>query len=143
MAHGGLDRVVADVRNEVTGATIEEVYKEIDRMRQTGPHVEELVDAKTYTRGVFVIQNATQNGCASTLNRVNTNGLPADYPEAFQRQISQPSAEMVTTGAQMPLGSDDSLVVIVGDYPQVRDQLTGFSNITFVDVQGNRIPEPR
>ncbi len=143
MAHGGLYRVVADVRNEVTGATIEEVYKEIDLMRRTGPHAEELVDAKTYARGVFVIQNATQNGFAGTLNTVNTNGLPADYPESFQRQISQPSAEMVTTGAQMLLGSDDSLVVVVGDYPQVKDQLTGFSNITFLDLQGNRIPEPR
>jgi len=143
MAHGGLYRAVADVRNEVTGAALQEVYREIDLMRQQGPHAEELVDAKTYARGVFVIQNATQNGFAGTLNTVNTNGLPADYPEAFQRQISQPSAEMVTTGAQMLLGADDSLVVIVGDYPQVKDQLTGFANITFVDLNGQPIPEPK
>jgi zinc protease len=143
MAHGGLYRAVADVRNEVTGAALQEIYKEIDLLRQKGPYAEELTNAKTYARGVFVIQNATQNGFANTLNTVHTNRLPDDYPETFQRQISQPSAEMVTTGAQMLLGSDDSLVVIVGDYTQVKDQLTGFSNITFVDLNGNPIPEPQ
>jgi zinc protease len=143
MRHGGLYRAVADVRNEVTGAALREIYHEIDLLRAKGPYAEELTNAKTYARGVFVIQNATQNGFANTLNAVHTNGLPADYPETFQGQISQPSAEMVMTGAQMLLGSDDSLVVIVGDYPQVKDQLTGFTDITFVDLNGHTIPEPK
>lgn len=92
---------------------------------------------------VFVIQNATQAGFASTLNMVHTNGLAPDCPETCQRQISQPSGEMVKTGARMLLGSDDSLVVIVGDYRQVKDQLTGFANISFLDISGNPIPEPQ
>lgn len=143
MAHGGLYRAVADVRNEVTGAALQEVYKEIDLLRANGPYDDELVNAKTYARGVFVIQNATQAGFANTLNTVHTNGLAADYPETYQRQISQPSGEMVKTGAQMLLGSDDSLVVIVGDYRQVKDQLSGFTDIRFLDINGNPIPEPQ
>ena len=44
----------------------------------------------------------------------------------------------------LPLADeDDSLVVIVGDYTQVKDQLAGFTNITFVDLNGNPIPEPK
>ena len=74
---------------------------------------------------------------------MNTFGLPSDYPETFQRQISQPSAEAVKTGAEMLLGSQDSVVVVVGDYTKVKDQLSGFSNITFVDLTGKSIPEPK
>ncbi len=143
MAQGGLYRATADVRNDVTGATLKEIYSEIDKLRAGGPDAEELNDAKQYSRGLFVIQNASQTGLANTLNTVNTFGLPKDYPETFQKQISQPSAEAIKTGAQMLLGSEDSVVVIVGDYTKVKDQLTGFANIKFFDLNGKEIPEPK
>ncbi len=143
MAQGGLYRATADVRNDVTGATLKEIYSEIDKLRAGGPEAEELNDAKQYSRGLFVIQNASQTGLANTLNTVNTFGLPKDYPETFQKQISQPSAEAIKTGAQMLLGSEDSVVVIVGDYTKVKDQLTGFANIKFFDLNGKEIPEPK
>jgi zinc protease len=143
MAEGGLYRAVADVRNDVTGATIKEIYAEIDKLRAGGPETEELSDAKQYSRGVFLLQNATQSGFAGTVNTVHTFSLPGDYPETFQRRISQPSAEAVKTGAEMLLGSQDSVVVVVGDYAKVKDQLAGFANITFVDLTGKPIPEPK
>jgi zinc protease len=143
MAQGGLYRATADVRNDVTGATLKEIYSEIDKLRAGGPEAEELNDAKQYSRGLFVIQNASQTGLANTLNTVNTFGLPKDYPETFQKQISQPSAEAIKTGAQMLLGSEDSVVVIVGDYTKVKDQLTGFANIRFFDLNGKPIAEPK
>ena len=143
MEQGGLYRAVADVRNEVTGATLKEIYYEIDKMRDTTPEPEELSDAKQYSRGLFVLQNATQTGLAGTINTVNTFGLPKDYPETFQRQISQPSGEAIRTGAQMLLGSQDSVVVIVGDYTKVKDQLGAFANIKFFDLNGKPIPEPK
>lgn len=143
MAEGGFYRAAADVRNDVTGATLKEIYAEIDQLRAGGPEAEELADAKQYSRGLFLIQNATQAGLAGTVNTVNTFGLPKDYPETFQRQISQPSAEAIKTGAEMLLGSEDSVVVIVGDYAKVKDQLGAFTNITFVDLSGKPIPEPK
>jgi len=143
MAEGGLYRAVADVRNDVTGATIKEIYAEIDKLRAGGPEAEELSDAKQYSRGVFLLQNATQGGFANTINTVNGFGLPKDYPENFQRLISQPSAEAVKTGAEMLLGSGDSVVVVVGDYTKVKDQLTSFTDISFVDLTGKPIPEPK
>lgn len=143
MAQGGLYRAVADVRNEVTGATLKEIYAEIDKFRSGGPETEELNDAKQYTRGLFVLQNQSQAGLANTLNTVNTFNLPKDYPETYQRQISLPSAEAIKTGAEMLLGSDDSVIVIVGDYTKVKDQLTAFTNIRFLDLNGKPIPEPK
>ncbi|MEW6323542.1 MAG: pitrilysin family protein [Acidobacteriota bacterium] len=143
MGQAGLYRAVADVRNEVTGATLAEVYKEIDTFRAGGPEAAELDNAKTYVRGLFVIQNATQNGLAGTLNNIYSFNLPKDYPETFQKTMSGLSAEAVRTGARMLLGSQDSVIVIVGDYTRVKDQLAGFGDITFVDLTGKPIPMPQ
>ena len=143
MGQGGLYRAVADVRNDVTGATLKEIYSEIDKLREGGPLPEELNDAKQYSRGLFVIQNASQTGLANTLSTMTTYNLPKDYPETFQRQISQPSAEAIKTGAQMLLGSQNSVVTVVGDWTKVKDQLTGFADIKFFDLNGKPIPEPK
>jgi zinc protease len=142
-ADTGVYRAIADVRNEVTGATLKEIYAEMDGLRTSPPEAPELDGAKAYARGLFVVQNATQNGLASTLNTVNTFGLPSDYPETFQARMTALAPEAVVTGARMLLGSADSLVVVVGDYTKVKDQLAGFGEIQIVDVSGQPIPVPQ
>ena len=77
----GFYRFAADVRNDVTGATLTEVFKEIDKMRAEGSDGAELQGAKQYLRGIFPIQTATQTGLSATLNNVYVFGLPKDYPE--------------------------------------------------------------
>ncbi len=143
MGQAGIYRAVADVRNDVTGATLTEIYKEIDKLRTEGPAQTELDNAKTYARGLFVIQNATQNGLSNTLNTMYAFGLPKDYPETFQKTVSTMSTEAVKTASQMLLGSENSVVVIVGDYAKVKDQLKGFQNISFLDTSGKPIPPPQ
>jgi hypothetical protein len=49
----------------------------------------------------------------------------------------------VKTGAEMLLGSEDSVIVIVGDYTKVKDQLADFKDITIVDLDGKPIPPPQ
>jgi zinc protease len=142
-AQAGMYRAVADVRNEVTGATLKEIYGEIDKLRAEGPSEPELNNTKTYARGLFVIQNATQNGFAATLNTMYSFGLPKDYPETYQKTVSSLSTEAVKTGAQMLLGSQDSVIVIVGDWAKVKDQMGAFANISFVDISGNPISPPQ
>ena len=84
MEQGGLYRAVADVRNDVTGATLKEIYAEIDKLRAGGPEAEELSDAKQYARGLFVIQNATQTGLAQHAQHGEhlraAEGLSGDVP---------------------------------------------------------------
>ncbi len=139
----GFTRIGADVRNEVTGPTLTEIYAEAERLRATAPELPELDGAKAYARGLFVVQNATQGGLASTLNTMQTFGLPADYPETFQSKITALTPEAVVTGARMVIGAPDSVIVVVGDYTKVKDQLTGFGEITLVDVSGKPIPSPQ
>jgi predicted Zn-dependent peptidase len=139
----GFYRFTADVRNEVTGATLTEVFKEIDKLRAEGSEGPELQGAKSYMRGIFSIQTATQNGLANLLNNVYIFGLPKDYPETYRAKIAALTPEQVKSAATTLLGSEHSVIAIVGDYAKVKDQLTAFKDITFLDIDGKPIQPPQ
>jgi predicted Zn-dependent peptidase len=141
-ADAGFYRFSADVRNDVTGPTLTEVFKEIDKMRAEGSDGAELQGAKQYMRGIFPIQTSTQNGLSNVLNSVYVFGLPKDYPETFRARIAAVTADQVKSAAATLLGSQDSVIAIVGDYAKVKDQLAGFANITFFDTNGKPTPRP-
>jgi predicted Zn-dependent peptidase len=142
-ADAGFYRFNADVRNEVTGATLTEVFKEIDKMRAEGSDGSELQGGKAYLRGLFPIQTATQAGLANVLNTVYVFGLPKDYPETYRAKIAAVTPEQVKSAAGTLLGSEHSVIAIVGDYAKVKDQLAGFKDITFLDTNGKTIPAPQ
>ena len=139
----GFYRFAADVRNEVTGATLIEVFKEIDKMRAEGSDGPELQGAKQYLRGIFPIQTATQTGLAATLNNVYVYGLPKDYPESFRAKIAAVTPAQVKTASSTLLGSEQSVIAIVGDYAKVKEQLAAYKDITFLDTDGKVIPPPQ
>jgi zinc protease len=139
----GFYRFAADVRNEVTGATLTEVFKEIDKLRAEGSDGAELQGAKAYLRGLFPIQTATQTGLSGTLNNVYVFGLPKDYPETFRAKIAAVSPDQVKSAASTLLGSENSVIAVVGDWAKVKSQLTAYTNITFLDTDGKTIAPPQ
>jgi zinc protease len=142
-ADAGFYRFAADVRNEVTGATLTEVFKEIDKLRAEGSPPEELQGAKSYVRGVFPVQTATQPGLATVLNNVYVFGLEKDYPETYRSRIAAVSPEQVKAGAAILLGSENAVITIVGDWAKVKDQLAEYKDITFLDTDGKKIAAPQ
>ncbi len=131
----GFYRFTADVRNEVTGPTLTEVFKEIDKMRAEGSDGAELQGAKSYLRGIFPIQTATQTGLAATLNNVYIFGLPKDYPETFRAKVAAVTPDQVKRASSTLLGSENSIIVIVGDYAQGEGSARR--------VQGHHVPRHR
>jgi predicted Zn-dependent peptidase len=111
-------------------------------MRADGSDGAELAGAKSYLRGVFALQTATQGGLSATLNNVYVFDLPKNYPETFRSTIAELTPPRVKAGADALLGSADSVVVVVGDWTKVKDQLGAFKDITFLDVNGKRIAPP-
>ena len=142
-ADAGFYRFNADVRNEVTGPTITEVFKEIDLMRARGAEGAELQGAKAYLRGLFPIQTATQGGLATLLNNMYVFGLAKDYPETYREKIAAVTPEQVKKASETLFGSENSVIAIVGDWAKVKDQLGAFKEITFVDVDGKPASSPQ
>ena len=101
----GFYKFDADVRNEVTGPTLTEVFKEIDKLRAEGSDGAELNGAKQYLRGVYPYQTSSQVGLAASLNSVYVFDLPKDYPETFRAKIAAITPEQVKAGANALFGS--------------------------------------
>jgi len=142
-ANAGFYRFAADVRNDVTGPTLTEVFKEIDALRASCSSGAELQGAKQYLRGNYATQIASQAGLAATLNNVYVFGLPKDYPETFGAKISAVSAEQLKAAAATLLGSENSVIAIVGDWSKVKEQLAEYKDITFLDTDGKKISPPQ
>ncbi len=76
------------------------------------------------------------------MNNVYVFGLPKDYTETYRAKIADVTPAQVKSAASALLGSENSVIAIVGDWAKVKDQLGAFTNITFLDLDGKPIPAP-
>lgn len=120
---GGLLEVQADVRNAVTGATLLEVFYELDRLAATCPTGEELAGAKRYQAGLYLLRNQVQSAVATTLAHNWVNGLPSEALGEFVSKVNAVTADGVQAAGRKHFLSSTQTVVVVGDAKEVRPQL--------------------
>jgi predicted Zn-dependent peptidase len=129
---GGLLRVRADVRNEVTGASTLEIFYELDRMGATSPTPDELSRAKRYQAGLYLLRNQIQGAVARTLATNWVNGLPPQALGEFVTRINAVSAEQVKKVGQTFYPSATQTVVVVGDEAKIKAEMAQFGALTTV-----------
>jgi predicted Zn-dependent peptidase len=142
-ADAGLYRFAADVRNEVTGAAIRDMEAEMKRLQAEGAGAEELADIKQYARGLFSIRMAAPDLVADDLVTVYVFDLPKDYLQTYQTKITAVTPEEVKQAAGVLVTPDRSVLTIVGDWKAVKEQLTDYPDVSFVDSTGTTAEEPR
>jgi predicted Zn-dependent peptidase len=135
--HGYLS-VHAAVRNDVTAATLAEIFYEMDRMRALPVGDEELADARNYLSGVFSLGLGTQDGLASQLATVYLNDLPEDYLQTYRDKIRALTADDVLTAARRYFDSANAQIVVVGERKEVEEQAALFGEVEVYDAQGDR-----
>lgn len=106
------------VKNEVTGRAVEEMLREIDRMRAAPPSDEEVSLATEYLAGVFPIRYESTDAVAGALAAAATFGLPEDWFATYRAAVQRVNATAVHAAARAHLDPDRLLVLVVGD-PQV------------------------
>jgi zinc protease len=127
---GGLLTVQADVRTEVTGASLLEAFYELDRMGATLPTDEELARAKRYEAGLYLLRNQIQTAVANTLASNWVNGLPPEALGEYVSKVNAVTADQVRAAGRSIFPSAMQTVVIVGDAPKVKEELTVFGAVT-------------
>lgn len=126
---GSLLEMQADVRNEVTAATLLEVFYELDRLAATKPTPDELAGAKRYQGGLYLLRNQIQGAVAGTLARNWVNGLPPEALGEFVTKVNAVTAEGVRAAGRKHFLSGTQTVVVVGDAKEVRPQLELFGTV--------------
>ena len=129
---GGLLKVRADVRSEVTGAALLEMFYELDRMGATLPTDEELARAKRYQSGLYLLRNQIQGAVANTLVNGWANGLPPEALGQFVTKVNAVTAEQVRQAGRSFYPSGSQTVVIVGDEAKIKDEIAAFGATTSV-----------
>ena len=103
---GGRVQGGADVRNEVTGASLKEFEYEFRRVGEEPVPAQELEDTKRYVAGGYVINNQLQASVAGTLANYWLQGLPVDFLGQYVPKIRAVTAAEVQTVARKYLVAD-------------------------------------
>jgi predicted Zn-dependent peptidase len=117
----------ADVTTDATGASLKEIFFEIDRLRKEAPPADELQGIKNNLAGIFVMQNASRNGVINRLSFVDRHRLGDEYLTSYVRRVMAITPQDVQRVATEYLVPDKMTLVVVGDTKTVKDQLGPWS----------------
>lgn len=119
----------ADVTTEVTGASLTEIFGEIDRLQAEPPAARELAGIQNYLAGIFVLQNSSRSGIIGQLWFVDLHGLAASYLTEYVQHVFAVTPEKVSEVARKYLRDDEMTLVVVGDRATVAAQLADFGPV--------------
>ncbi|MBK8304946.1 MAG: insulinase family protein [Chloracidobacterium sp.] len=129
----------AEVRNDVTGASLKEFFYELERIRDEKVGDEELADAKNFLTGVFPLRAETQEGLTNLIVNQHLYGLPEDYLQTYRDNVSAVTADDVQRVAIKYVRPDEMAIVIVGDAGDVLPQAKDYAaTVEIFDTEGSR-----
>ena len=122
----GIFQIWAAVRNEVTGATLNEIDYELNRMATTSPSEEELARAQRYLVGNQAIDLQAQDSVGRSLARLWILGLPPEELGRENEQIGKVTIKDVDEAASQYFPAARQAIVAVGVGKVIKDQLAPF-----------------
>ena len=121
----------ADVRNEVTGASLAEFQAEFRRMANEAVPRRELQETQRYLAGSYLVGLQTQDAVVATLARNWVVGLPATHLVNYVAQVRAVTAPQVQAIAKKYFAPEAYSIVVVGD-AAVAPQLLPFGTFEAV-----------
>lgn len=117
---------VAAVTTNVTGAAIEEIFKEIDQLQEVPPSMEELEGIQNYMAGTFVLQNSSRQGIINQIAFLNLHALDQSYLTNYVNNVYAVTPEDVQRIMQEYIRDDEMMIVIAGDQAAIEEQVAPF-----------------
>jgi predicted Zn-dependent peptidase len=120
----------ADVRNEVTGAALNEYFSEYKRIGADLVQPKEMEMNKRYVAGGYMINNQLQRSVAGTLAQNWLVGLPPEFLGQYVPRIQKVTPEQVRDVSKKYFSPENQSIVVVGDQAAVGEQLKAFGEFT-------------
>ncbi len=111
----GAFQVGLQTKNETAGPAVEEVLRELRRIRDHGVTDQELADAKAYLTGSFPLRLDTNRKLAGLISTVEYYKLGLDYADRYPRLIEAVTKEEALRVARTYLTPDRYVLVVVAD----------------------------
>jgi len=116
----------ADVTTKDTGASLKEIFSEIDRLGKEAPTAQELRGIQNYLGGLFILRNSTRQGIIGQLAFMDLHGLPEDYLNTYVARINAVTPADVQRVAAKYIEGGKATIVIAGDTKVIEDQLVPY-----------------
>ncbi len=124
--HGAYWAEEADVTTAVTGPSMVEIFKEVDRLRAEPPSAEELKGIQSYLAGVFVLRNSSRRGVINQLDFVDRYGFGDQYLRSYVQRIMAVKPSDVQAMTEKYISPSKMTMVVVGDKAKIESQLTTY-----------------
>lgn len=115
MKYSGYFKVGVQTKNESAKVAIDEVLKEIERIRKETVTDKEIEDAKAYLTGSFPLKLDTNGKIAGMLASLEFFNLGLDYPDRYPKIINALKKDDIQKAAKKYLNPDNYILVVVGD----------------------------
>lgn len=113
----------ADVTSQYTGASVEEINKEIYKLQNEPPSTAELDGIKNYESGLFVLRNSTPGGIINQLDFLDLHNLPDSWLKDKVKNVMAVSPEQVQEMTKKYIKPEDMTLIIVGDKAKIKNQI--------------------
>lgn len=104
-----------ETKNETAGPAIQEVLRQIKRIREEGVTPEELREAKGYLTGSFPLRIDTNYDMVRLLVGIELHDLGMDYPDRYPEIIQAVTREDVQRVARKYLHPNQRILVVVAN----------------------------
>lgn len=111
----GSFQVVLQTKNETAGPAVQEVVRELRRIREQGVTDQELADAKAHLTGSFPLRLDTNAKLAGLISAVEYYRLGLDYADRYRTLIEGVTKEDILRVARTYLKPEGYVLVVVAD----------------------------
>lgn len=119
----------ADVTTKFTGASLKEIFFEIERLQNEPPAAEELEAIQNFMAGIFVLQNSSRTGIIGQLSFLDLHGLDESYLTTYVSRVYELTPADLQRVAGQYLEDDKMTIVVVGDIQKIRSQVARFGDV--------------
>jgi len=116
----------ADVRNEVTGASFNEMQYELNRLTTTSPTDEELLKAQRYLVGSEAVRLQDRASLAGLLTTLWVSGLQPEEIGRHGQKITSTTIADVNAAARKYFPAHQAAIIAVGEDKVVREEFAPF-----------------
>ena len=128
----GTVRTAAAVRNEVTGAALNEILYEMNRLATTAVSLEELARGAGRDLGLLALRGETNASLANELAHFWLHGLGPEERSRQAAALLRLEAPDLTRAARRSLGTGSAHIVAVGDIATLREELSPFGPLRVI-----------
>jgi len=130
--------VSTQVRNDVTAAALGDVIEQLEQIRKAPLSAQELIQAKNFLGGNFVLGLQTQAEVAGQVLTTDLYGLPQDRLATWVSQVEAVSAEDALAAAQAVIHPNRAVVVVVGDVRKLAPSLAPLAPGTVMPIYNEK-----